>query len=273
MIGIGIISWNRPQYLKQLVKSLKKNDLSNCDFHLFQDGHTCKFTKKRVTKPEKISESIKIFDKSKLPNKEFHIQEKNVSVAINQFEAMQFLYNNYKQFIFLENDVIVSPNFISVMKKLLNQFENDKRVACISSGFGLLCNKDKVKESLNKVVFKNGHFWAEACWSKKWKIIEKAYMPYYNIVKDKSYRKRDEYAIKKLFSKSGIKMINTSQDNGKDWAIIKTGMKRARLVVNRSTGIGDYGIHSTPVKLKKTKDGHNKIYSFKEELDIKKFKL
>lgn len=98
-------------------------------------------------------------------------------------------------------------------------------------------------------------------------------MAYYNIVKDSPYKQRDEGAIKNLFSNGGIKMITTSQDQGKDWAIMKTGMKRVRLIVNRATGIGDYGIHSTPAKLKQTKDGHNKIYAFEEELMINKFKL
>lgn len=272
-IGIGIISWNRPNYLKQLLDSLEKNDLSNCDFHLFQDGLNCKFTNKEQTNVENINKSISVFDKSKLPNKEFHIREKNVSVAINQFEAMNFLSLHYDKFIFLENDVIVSPNFIVIMKKLLKQFEHDKKVACISPSFRLHCKQDKIEKNLDRLFFKRGHFWAEACWAKKWIKIAKEYMPYYNIVKNRPYRKRDEGAIKKLFSNSGIKMLTTSQDQGKDWAITKSGMKRAKLVVNRATGIGDKGIHSTPEKLKQSKEGHNKIYAYKEELDIKEFKL
>lgn len=272
-IAVGIISWNRPKYLEQLIKTLEANDCSEVDFHLFQDGVACKFTGDKLTEPDKIIESIEIFYKSKLPNKHYHIRDENVSAAINQFEAMRVLYENYPRFIFLENDVIVSPNFIVIMKKLLNQFEKDERIACISAGLGLLCKEDKVKENLDKLAFKRGHFWAEGCWAEKWKVIEKEYLAYYNIVKDKPYRKRDEGAIRNLFGNSGIKMLATSQDNGKDWAIIKTGMKRARLVVNRATGIGDYGMHSTPARLKATKDGHNKIYAFNEESKIEKFRL
>ena len=272
-LGVGIISWNRPQYFKQLIKTLEVNDCSEVDFHLFQDGAVCKFTDKKLAETSKITESIRVFNDSKLPNKHYHIRDKNVANAIIQFEAMRTLYKHYPQFIFLENDVIVSPNFIVIMRKLLKQFEHDKRVACISPGLRLLCKEDKVKENLDKLIFTRGHFWTEGCWAEKWKIIEKEYMAYYNIVKDKPYRKRDEEAIKNLFGNSGIKMITTSQDNGKDWAIIKTGMKRARLVVNRVTGIGDWGIHSNPKKLKVSKDGHNKIYAFEEELKIKEFKL
>lgn len=272
-IGVGIISWNRPHYLEKLLHSLEINDLSEVDFHLFQDGSICKFTGQEVAKVENISASIKAFSDSKLTNKHYHIRDNNVSVAINQFEAMQFLCENYSQFIFLEDDVIVSPNFIIIMKKLLKQFEKDKRVACISSGLSLLCEEDKIKENMDKLIFDKGHFWAECCWSEKWKIIEKEYMAYYNIVKDGPYKRRDDNAIKNLFESNGTAVLTTSQDQGKDWAITKTGMRRARLIVNRATGIGDWGIHSNPEKLKESGDGHNKIYSFDEELEIKEFKL
>ena len=272
-LGVGIISWNRPQYLKQLITSLEANDCSELDFHLFQDGAVCKFTNNQLTEPGKIVESIEVFYKSKLPNKHYHIRDKNVSIAINQFEAMRTLYENYSRFIFLENDVIVSPNFITIMKKLLEQYEKDKRVACISPNFRLFCKKEEVKQNIDKLTFFKGHFWAEACWSEKWKTIEKEYISYYNLVKDKPYNKRDGEAIKNLFNSSGIKMPATSQDSGKDWAITKTGMKRVRLVVNRATGIGDWGVHNTPEKLKRMSDGHNKIYDFEEELKIEKFRL
>ena len=272
-VAVGIIAWNRPQYLEQLIKTLETNDCSKIDFHLFQDGAVCEFTGDKLTEPDKITESVRVFKESKLPNKHYHIRDKNVSVAINQFEAMKTLYENYPRFIFLENDVIVSPNFITIMKKLLEQYEKDKRVACISPNFRLFCKKEEVEQNIDKLTFFNGHFWAEACWSEKWKIIEKEYMAYYNLVKDKPYKKRNGGAIRSLFNGSGIKTPATSQDGGKDWAITKTGMKRARLVVNRATGIGDYGVHNTPEKLKRMSDGHNKIYSFEEELKIEKFRL
>jgi len=272
-IGVGIISWDRPQYLEQLINTLEKNDLHNTEFHLFQDGAVCKFTDVELTNPHNILKSIKVFHSSSLPNKHLHLQDKNVSVAINQFEAMGVLCQNYEHFIFLENDVVLSPNFVTLAKKILKQFEKDKRVACVSPGFKLLCKKDVIEKNLDRLIFKRGHFWTEICWSEKWKKIEKAYLPYYDIVKDVAYRERSSNMINNLFEKSGYKMLATSQDNGKDWAISMAEMRRVRMVVNRATGIGDYGIHSTPEKLKQHRDGHNKIYSSKEELDIKEFRL
>ena len=272
-IGVGIISWNRPHYLKELIKSLEANNLEDLEFHLFQDGNICKFTGVQKTQDKLIGESIKIFNESNLPNKKTHIQKQNVSVAINQFEAMRFLMKNYEQFIFLENDVVVSKNFFGLMKRVLVQYENDDRIACISPGFRRKCYEDDVDYFSNKLLFTDGHFWAEACWSKKWKLIEDEYMAYYDIVKQRPYNQRNDAEINALFKRSGIKRSATSQDNGKDWAILKSGMRRARFIVNRATGIGDYGIHSTPEKLKKMGDGHNSIYEFEKEVEFPSFEI
>lgn len=272
-IGVGIISWNRPEYLEKLLASLEKNDLTDTEFHLFQDGAVCKFTNVELANPHDILESISVFNNSNIPNKRINLRGKNVSVAINQFEAMRVLSSLYEQFIFIENDVVVSPNFITIMKKLLRQFATDERVACISPGFRPLCKKDAIEDNWDRLVFSAGHFWAEACWSNKWEVIEKEFLPYYNIVKNAPYRERNSKGINSLFANGGMKMPATSQDNAKDWAIMKTEMRRARLVVNRATGIGDHGIHSTPEKLKKMLDGHNTVYHSDKELTIKEFRL
>jgi len=272
-IGVGIISWNRPQYLKELLKSLEANALDDLEFHLFQDGNICKFTGTERTKESLIMESVKLFEESKLPEKKLHKQEKNVSVAINQFEAMRFLMKNYEQFIFLENDIVVSKNFIGLMKRVLMQYEDDGQIACISPGFRRKCYKDDVDYFANKLMLADGHFWAEACWSKKWKMVEDEFMAYYNIVQHRPYNQRDDAQIKALYARSGIMKSATSQDNGKDWAILKAGMRRARFIVNRATGIGDYGVHSTPAKMKKMGDGHNSIYKFEGELKLPSFEI
>jgi len=272
-IGVGIVSWNRPQYLKELLSSLEKNELDDLDFHLFQDGHICKFTGVEKTKESLIKESVKLFEKSKLPNKKLHMQKKNVSVAINQFEAMRFLMTNYEQFIFLENDVVVSKNFFGLMKRILTQFEDDGQIACVSPGFRRKCYEEDTDYFANKLMLTDGHFWAEACWSKKWKLVEDEFMAYYNIVQHRPYNQRNDVAIKALFKRSGIKRAATSQDNGKDWAILKSGMRRARFIVNRATGIGDHGIHSTPAKMKKMGDGHNSIYEFEDEVEFESFEI
>lgn len=68
-IGIGLISFNRPNYFKQTLESLEKQEnLKNYDFHLFQDGQVNKFSGRIVTDRYLIDRSIRLFKVSKLNN-------------------------------------------------------------------------------------------------------------------------------------------------------------------------------------------------------------
>lgn len=270
-VAIGIACWNRPQYFSQLLSSLEANllDLENVDTHLFIDGDICAFTGEQKTDKKLIYENISLFQKALIPNKTMHVRSLNVSVAIHQFEMMKMLTSIYDKIIFLEDDVVLSPNFVAVMKQLLNQFENDEKIFSISSGFKLMCKPTETEQYKDAIKSSEGHFWAEAIWTKKWNKILPRLQQYMDIVYQKSYMQRDHGKIKTLFENGGRVMSATSQDNAKDWAISLSGMTRARLVVNRATGIGDVGVHSTHEKLKKFGDGHNKIYVFDDEKKMK----
>lgn len=272
-IGIGLIAWDRPHYFKKTIASLEANNLSGLDFHLFQDGDICKFTGNRVAEEKHIKENINIFRVSNLPNKQLHWRDLNVCIAINHYEAMTYLSHLYDYFIIIEEDVIFSPNYFVLIKKALKQFEGDKKISSVSPSFRLSCKPKEIPNNLDKLIPDGGHMWAEAFWSKKWREIEKHYIQFYNIVKDTPYRKRNSAKIFELFKKTKTPMSTSSRDNGMDWAIKIAGMQRVRFVVNRATGIGDYGFHGTPEKLRKFGDGHNKIYHPDEELKIEKFEI
>ena len=266
-VGLCIVCWNRPKYFQQLITSLEANRISldRVDCHLFVDGNMCMFTNIKMTDDKLIEECIDIWNKALLPQKQLHKRFNNASVAIHQFEMMQYMTSIYDHVIFLEDDVVVSPNFVAIMKNVLRSYHNNKDVFSVSPGFKLLCDKKYLDESSNKMVFTEGHFWTEAIWSHKWKKIVPKMKEYINIVERKPYISRDSKRIIALFTAGGRTMPASSQDNAKDWAISRTKMRRVRLVVNRATSIGEKGIHSTKEKLLKSGEGHNKIPVFENE--------
>jgi hypothetical protein len=274
-VAIGIACWNRPHYFKELVKSLDENliDLFDVDTHLFIDGEICKFTGVSKTDKSLIDECIRIFDESFIPNKTKHVRNNNVSVAINQFEMMQDLFSSYEKVIFLEDDIVLSKNFVYLMKRVLDQFRLEDYIFSVSPGFKLLCDNSKLAENISRLKISEGHFWAEAMWAHKWQKIIPKMNSYMDIVSQKPYNERNGQKIKHLFEMGGRSMSATSQDNAKDWAISTSGMKRARMIINRATGIGDIGVHSTREKLAHFGDGHNKIYVLDGERSIERFEV
>lgn len=269
--ALAIVCWNRPDYFSKLITSLESNldDLSDVDIHLFVDGDICAFTGERMTDKEPIYKNISIFQNALLPNKFLYTRTLNVSVAIHQFQMMQMLTPIYERIIFLEDDVVVSPNFVVLMLKALDQFNNDDRIFSVSPGFKLMCKPGEEELYRDALRFTEGHFWAEAIWSKRWRVILPRLQEYMDIVSTRAYRQRDNQKINALFSRYGRTMSATSQDNAKDWAISVSGLKRARFMVNRATGIGEEGLHSTKEKLRKSGDGFNKIQVFDDDKKLK----
>lgn len=272
-LGICVVAWNRPKYLKQTLESLKANDLTDTKVYLFQDGHTCKFTGTQLTPSKTIEKSVETF-REIFPKGAIHLQKENVSVAINQYDALTLMAQAHEQFIFLEDDVLLSPHYIQLMRILDKQFADDDRIASISPSFRAYCERKEWQDNEDKLILENGHIWAELYWSDKLRKVLDIYLSYYSMVKDKPYKARPHGQIRQLFEDSKFSYAKvTSQDMGKDWAVYMTGMKRARMKVNRATGIGDVGFHSTPQKMKRLMDGHNEVYVSDTELKIKEFEL
>lgn len=271
-IGIAVLAWNRPDYLRATLQALAKNNLDDTEIHLFLDGHICKFTGNEITDKTLVDGAEAVFKKV-FPDGTVHRRKHNVSIAINQYDAMRYMCDNYKSFLFTEDDVVVSPHWLDIVRVLRTQYANNSEVACISPSFRLYCDTGDKEKHEDKLIVTGGHFWNELIWSEKWREVTHWFDQYYQHTKDRPYKQRNHGAIHSLFREYDYDSSVTSQDAGKDWAIKASGKKRLRLVVNRATGIGDYGYHSTPDKLKKFMDGHNDIWVSDSELKIKKFAL
>lgn len=276
-MGIGIISFDRPQYLRQLLKSLEKQDLVDTEFHLFQDGEVNKFSKRQVTVHGLTRKCIKLFNEAELPNKFIHDRKVNVGNAINQFEAIEFMSDNYDKFLIIEDDVVLSPHYIRLVKLLGKKINND--VFSVGLGFKRLCKKENIDYNLTRLVTSNDrvgnsiHWWCELYSSKNWKKVRKDFLEYYKFVKDVDYKMRPSDEIRKFFHSQGFNINQTSQDAGRDYALFKNGMIRLNTVVNRGIYIGEYGLHFTPNKFKL--GGYDKQYPYIHRMDskLKEFEL
>ena len=263
--GIGIIAWNRPKNLRRLLESVVKNDLRDLEFHLFQDGNVCRFRGVETTFQIAIQKSIATFQEFKLPRNTLHIRQENVSIAIHQYQALQFLSSNYDKFILIEEDTEISPYCLVLLTNALEWAKKKPEIASISPGF------KKLGEDPKKIKLCNGHAWIEAFWSDRARKVLKEYQPYYDMVKYDYYKNRKDAEIFKFFKDNGFNGLASSQDNGRDYAVFKAGMTRARFVLNRATGTGLEGFHSVPEKAIKHGEFNTEIYISEEDKNLKEF--
>jgi len=248
VIGIGIISFDRPQYLGQLLESLEQQvDAPPMAWHLFQDGAVNKFSERVVGDQGRIQEAIRAFLTARLPGvKEAHVRRTNVGIGINQFEAYEFMCNRYEQIVVLEDDVVLSPYWARLLPALFDGLEARPDTFGFTTGFRRRCERETINDHLDRVSPGRPHWWMIGFTPDRWARIRPHYLRYYEMIQECDYGHLPHSKIMALFEEVGHTHHASSQDGGKDMAVHCAGMHRAQLTVNRGIGIGREGLHFNP---------------------------
>lgn len=227
---ITITAYNRPEYLKQVLESLSKNDLNG--FHLY-----CGVEPGNNEIIETIN-SINFIDKTVV------INEKRLGINGNPFNILSRAFNEGSEFnVYLEDDVIISPDAIKMSDWYLNYpCKND--YFC----FNLFHHKSSSNESDTTKIFPS-----------------KIFTPYGFCLTKNSW---NNY-FKNNWHPKPTDVWNTWDCSINDF-MIKNGYKTLQPVLSRSNNIGQKnGINVTPEFWNKTfKDViiNEQIYSTNFEL-------
>jgi len=273
-IGIGVISFNRPHLLQQLLQSLEaQTHLGNVTFHLFQDGAVNAFSKTVWADPAEVEECVDVFEASALPNKCSHVQKWNVGTGINQFAAMETLTRDYDYAAILEDDILLSPYWLRLARVLLDQAKDRQDIFSFSLGFRKLCPQDEAEQNLDKLVYGTPHWWGEALVSERWSRARPHFLDYYELIRHCDYRHRPSAAITELYRRKEWTQDATSQDGGKDMAAWAAGMRRVVTVVNRGISTGAQGVHFRPQQFQQMGFDQQEPYSYDKDATLDRFVL
>jgi len=254
-IAVAVFSFNRPQYLKPVLESLEKNsDIQDMDFYMFQDGAVNQFSKRIAADEKEIEECVFAWGSAQLPNKVLVRRKKNVGIGINQFEAKVLLFDRlkYEEVIFIEDDLILSKNYIRLLRVMLAQFKEDKQVGFVTChgitthGETPVLSREEKSQILYKLKTGNPHLWAWGMWRDRWKAIKPYFLKYFSFIKNVDYRQRPLAQIVSFFYDEGFRLQVTSQDAGMFYALFKSKFILLNLCVNRGEYIGEQGEHMTP---------------------------
>ncbi|MDB5110289.1 MAG: glycosyl transferase [Mucilaginibacter sp.] len=128
-IIIGVFCYSRANKLKQCINALLKNpECKQLDIVFFSDGFKGEHDKNGVLETRDYINSITGF-KSVIK----HFRDRNYSTGPNFQEGLTFLSDNYDEFIIVEDDLIVSPNYIKFLMDGLAFYRNKKSVFCITA--------------------------------------------------------------------------------------------------------------------------------------------
>jgi len=128
-VVIGVFCYKRANKLKSCIEALLKNpECSSMDIIFFSDGYKGENDKNGVLETRNYIDSITGFK-----NVIKHYREKNFSTGPNFRAGLNYLCDNYEEFIVVEDDLIVSDNYIKYLLDALVFYKEEKTVFCVTA--------------------------------------------------------------------------------------------------------------------------------------------
>lgn len=123
---IGLSAYSRLSHLKRTVTALRNNTLSDrSDLYIFSDAPR-KHDTLKVAEVRKYIHSIDGFKNIEI------IERKNNNRVNNNRNGIGYLLNKYGKIIFLEEDIITAPGFLTYMNRALKYFQHNQNVFSIA---------------------------------------------------------------------------------------------------------------------------------------------
>jgi len=200
---ICLFAYNRLHTLQRTVEALQKCEESKDSIlYLFCDGIKNEMDKENVKDVRNYLNSITGFK-----HIELYIKEHNIGVSAIIIEGISNTLLKHDKVIIIEDDIVVSQNFLQFMNQCLNYYQNNSQVLSVS-GFSIPI-KFKSNFVNDVYVLPRTCSWGWGIWKNKWENIDWSVADFKNFSKNKK-------EIKK-FNQGGTDMYKMlwKQMNGK----------------------------------------------------------
>jgi hypothetical protein len=183
---IALFVYNRPAHTRQCLESLQKNDLaSQSTLYIFSDAARGAASDEQLEQIKLVRELIR----QEAWAKEVFIIEHphNQGVVKNVTEGVNQIIKKFDKIIVLEDDLVLSPYFLTYMNEALDLYQNTPEVMHIS---GYMY---PIGGNLPPTFFFNiPSCWGWATWARAWQYYQIDSQVVYNqLVKQKKIKKFD----------------------------------------------------------------------------------
>lgn len=246
---ILIMSFNRPDYLAKVLDSLRSQadtDLGERQVVLFQDGAVNPYSGRRHATDQDIEACIHLFQKS-LPRGTVMASPINLGVALNFDRAEKFAFDELKAdaAIFLEDDMVLGPHYLTVLEKLLDTFYLDERVGYLAAYGAHLKSVEEQRANKHRLILLY-HNWGFGLYRRQWLRMRPRIDSYLEIIKTVDYVERDHQKIRSLFASWGYGFPASSQDTAKTIVCCMDGVVKINTYLSYALYIGERGVHMSP---------------------------
>jgi len=157
---IAIFAYKRPEHLRCTLDSLKRCEgFANSKIMLFADGP------KTQSELDDVEATRRIAQAQLGLQAEYHFREKNAGLAASIIDGVTEVTRRFGRAIVLEDDLELSPNFLTYVNAALNRYEEDTKVLQIS---GQLFDTPEFHERHTALFLPFTTSWGWGTWRRAW---------------------------------------------------------------------------------------------------------
>ena len=242
---IAVISFNRPHYLRAVLHSLRTQISERDEIVLFQDGAVNIWSGRVKATSETIQWCIDIFQEI-IPWGTVAASEDNIGIALNYERAENYMFKALGRpyAVFLEDDLVLSPHYLAVIRSLLDIARLDYRVAYVSAYGNMWASLEEQKQRRKELQHMHEN-WGFAMTREAWLQERPFRKQYLALLNGRDYLERDSSRILDFYERRGWKTLS-SQDAARWIASLELGKVRITTFACHARYIGEYGQHSNP---------------------------
>jgi len=231
---IAVFCYKRANKLKLCIEALLKNpECASMDIIFFSDGFKGEKDKEGVLEVREYIKSLTGFRKVYK-----HFRSANLSTGPNFHTGLSFLSENFEQFIVVEDDLVVSPNYLSYMLSALAFYKEQKTIFSIT-GF---CFPLRLNDyAYDTIIHKRFCSYGWASWSNRTKDVIWDAKGLENLVKTSpNFKKRlneEGFDLFRMLDKQ-IKGVISTWDIQMQVHVAEHRLKVVYPVISKVTNIG-----------------------------------
>ncbi len=248
---IAILSFNRPDYLRQVLASLVAQEgaaLERRNIILFQDGWHNAYSNRGAARFEDIETCIAAF-RQMIPHGEVMAAPNNLGVAENYLRAEKHLFEALDApcGYFFEDDLVLAPRYLATLDTLRAATEAVEEVgyfACYGNLQASLADQLAKPRQIRRLE----HLWGFGLHRRHWQAMQPLLADYYELVLGRDYhpRARRTPEILARYRAKGIPVAVSSQDDVKKAITYHLGRVALNTNLVSARYIGEAGLHSNP---------------------------
>jgi tetratricopeptide (TPR) repeat protein len=246
---IFVMSFNRPEYLEKVLKSLSKQadcNIGQRKIFLFQDGAVNPYSNKRYASEEEIRACVDAFQQL-FPDGTVVESPINLGIALNFERAEKFGFEDLtaNAGIFLEDDLVLNDHYIAILDNLIARFSGNQKIGYLAAYGDHSATIEEQVRNKDKLILLE-HNWGFALYRRHWLRMRKHVREYLRIVENSDYNDRDVEKIRALFASWGYGCPATSQDAAKTISCCIDGVIKLNTYICNGVYIGERGVHMNP---------------------------